>query len=150
LTRSTSFTRRALITTGGATVLGAGAVMLAACSPGGGATQEQAAGQDAGGPAIKAGTTVIALADIPVGGTASAKVDGQQVLLAQPTAGTVVCFSAICTHQGCTVAPAGKEFDCPCHGSQFAAATGDVLAGPAVKPLNKIAVTVSGDSVVTA
>ena len=42
--------------------------------------------------------------------------------------------SAICTHMGCVVRWNSLEacFDCPCHGSQFAAADGSVLNGPAI------------------
>ncbi len=69
------------------------------------------------------------------------------IVVAQPTAGTVVAFSAICTHAGCTVAPAGKEFDCPCHGSRYDAATGAVIQGPAPSPLTKLTATVSGNTV---
>ncbi|MGZ4650530.1 MAG: QcrA and Rieske domain-containing protein [Kineosporiaceae bacterium] len=47
--------------------------------------------------------------------------------MAQPTAGRVVAFSAVCTHQGCRVNPAGPQLDCPCHGSVFDAFTGQVL-----------------------
>jgi Rieske Fe-S protein len=97
---------------------------------------------------MAAGTEVAKLADIPVGGSVSTKIGDAPVLLAQPTAGKVVCFSAICTHQGCVVNAASAEFDCPCHGSRFEAATGKVIQGPAVNPLNPIAVTVSGGSVV--
>jgi Rieske Fe-S protein len=135
------------------TVVGAGALALAACTPSGASTSGSAAGgAGAASSTTKpaSGTEVAKLSDIPVGGTASAKIAGAPVLLAQPTAGTVVCFSAICTHQGCVVAAAAKEFDCPCHGSKFEAATGNVLHGPALTALDKIAVTVSGDSVVTA
>lgn len=157
--RTTS--RRAAIIAGGATVVGAGALMLAACSTGGGSGSAGGAG-GAGGAvggsgasgsgtiSIPAGTAVIKLADIPVGGTAEATVDGHAVVLSQPTAGEVVCFSAICTHQGCTVNAAPKDFECPCHQSRFDSATGAVLGGPAPSPLPKIDVKVAGDSVVTA
>lgn len=45
--------------------------------------------------------------------------------------------------------PDGTKFACPCHGSQFDARTGDVLAGPAPAPLAKVAVRVTGGNVVT-
>ena len=61
--------------------------------------------------------------------------------------GTVVGHTAICTHQGCTVAPAGAELDCPCHGSRYAATTGKVLGGPAPSPLPSVAVTVKDGKV---
>jgi Rieske Fe-S protein len=48
-------------------------------------------------------------------------------------------FSNKCTHAGCRI---NKEIDgklvCPCHGSQFEAATGKVLQGPAGLPLSAI------------
>lgn len=150
--------RRAAIIAGGVTVMGAGALVLAACSTGGASGGAGGSGNTAGGSggsgdgtiSIPAGTAVAKLADIPVGGTAEATVDGHAVVLSQPTAGEVLCFSAICTHQGCVVKAAAKEFDCPCHGSKFALATGEVLGGPAPSPLPKITVKISGDSVVTA
>jgi nitrite reductase/ring-hydroxylating ferredoxin subunit len=124
MTEPSSLTRRALLTAGGAAVVGAGTLVLAACSspaPGG-------AGTGAGtAPKAASGTEVAKLADVPVGGTASAKIGGDPVLLAQPTAGTVVCFSAVCPHLGCFVGAAPTEFDCPCHGSRFNAQTGDAI-----------------------
>ncbi|MBP2161312.1 MULTISPECIES: FAD-dependent oxidoreductase [Asticcacaulis] len=51
-----------------------------------------------------------------------------------------VC-SATCTHAGCVVHWNSFErcWDCPCHGSQFDI-NGQVLQGPAVKPLGKVEV----------
>lgn len=75
--------------------------------------------------------------------------DGSPVIVARPSADQVVCFSAICTHAGCTVAPSGMKLNCPCHGSQFDALTGKVLQGPASRPLPEIDVTVRDGEVVT-
>jgi Rieske Fe-S protein len=61
-----------------------------------------------------------------------------------------VCFSAICTHEGCTVLRSGNRLDCPCHGSVFDALTGAVLNGPAAEPLPRIPVRVTGGKVVLA
>lgn len=46
----------------------------------------------------------------------------------------VYALSKVCTHLGCLVKKSGKTFDCPCHGSQFAA-DGTVVKGPAPQPL---------------
>lgn len=48
--------------------------------------------------------------------------------------------SAICPHMGCQVAwnSAERSWDCPCHGSRFAA-NGEVLHGPATQDLAPIA-----------
>jgi len=100
-------------------------------------------------PSAPAGVTgakpLARLADVPVGGAVSATgPDGGPVIVAQPTAGQVVAFSAICTHKACTVAPAGKQLHCPCHGSVYDAATGKNLSGPAPRPLRPVSVRVAG------
>lgn len=96
-------------------------------------------------------TPIVALADVPVGGAVSAKSpDGGPIVVAQPTAGTAVAFSAICTHQGCTVAPSGSQFKCPCHGSVYKASDGSNVSGPAQRPLAKVDVKVVDGQVVPA
>jgi Rieske Fe-S protein len=138
---STPLTRRSLVQIGGVTVAGAGTLLLAACTTGGGDSGSGSGGSGSGG------TTTVPLSSIPVGGAVSASIGSAPVVVSQPTTGKVVAFSAVCTHQGCTVAPKDKEFDCPCHGSRFDGTTGDVLNGPARDPLKKLTATVSGDTV---
>jgi Rieske Fe-S protein len=50
--------------------------------------------------------------------------------------GVVTAHSAICTHQGCTVGEIGKNLACPCHGSVFNGQSGEVIMGPAQRPLD--------------
>jgi glycine/D-amino acid oxidase-like deaminating enzyme/nitrite reductase/ring-hydroxylating ferredoxin subunit len=52
---------------------------------------------------------------------------------------TLRAFSAVCPHLGCIVQwnPNEKSFDCPCHGSRFAA-DGTVINGPSETDLHKI------------
>ncbi|MFK4728430.1 Rieske (2Fe-2S) protein [Agromyces mediolanus] len=151
----TRLSRRALIALSGT----GGVLALAACATGGPPSGDTGGGTDSPGgsgdggtggssSALAPGSELAKLADVPVGGSVSATVDGEALLLSQPEAGTVMAFSAICTHQQCVVAAAGAEFDCPCHGSRYDAATGQVLQGPALKPLTAIPVAVDGDRVV--
>lgn len=146
--------RRTALALGGTGAIG-GALILAGCAAtdGGSESSTTDGGGDGSatptnGAADAAGEEVAALADIPVGGSIDATIGGEPVLLAQPTEGEVVAYSAICTHQGCVVAAAGSKFECPCHGSIFDAATGDVEVGPALEPLASVAVTVDGDRVI--
>lgn len=96
---------------------------------------------------VPTGTRLAQLTSIPVGGSTAAVLNGNPIILAQPAAGQVVAFSAICTHQGCTVNAGGATLHCPCHGSTFNAFTGANLSGPAPSPLAAISVTVSGGTV---
>ncbi|HEU5266428.1 MAG TPA: Rieske (2Fe-2S) protein [Jatrophihabitans sp.] len=92
---------------------------------------------------------LISLDDIAVGHAASVKLsNGKPAIVTRLTSSSAVCFSAICTHMGCTVAPKANELDCPCHGSRFNLRTGAVLNGPASEPLAKVPVTVADGKVV--
>jgi cytochrome b6-f complex iron-sulfur subunit len=118
---------------------------LTSSGTGSGAPTSLAAGS---GGATSPKAALAKLSDIKVGEAISAKGrNGKDIIITRPTETTVAAYSAICTHQGCTVKPAGKELDCPCHGSVYDL-TGAVLKGPAQRPLNPVKVTLSGDDVV--
>ena len=133
-----NLTRRTLLVAGGAGT----ALALAACAP----------GSTSSGTSAGSGTTtpteVASLADVPVGGAIAVMLNGSEIIVSQPTEGTVVAFSAICTHRGCIVVPEKKGLGCPCHQSLFDTATGAVRQGPATDPLPKVKVTLDGDKVI--
>jgi len=132
--------RGASVAVGGLAVGGA----LAACSEG---TDPEASVDDVA--TSGAGEVVVALADVPVGGAVSAEVAGVAVLVTQPSEGEVHAFSAVCTHQGCTVTPGDGVLECPCHRSVFSLTDAAVQSGPAPEPLGEVAVeVVDGDVVV--
>jgi Rieske Fe-S protein len=152
-------TRRTVLVVGAA---GAGAIALAACSNSGsdkgtsapkaseptGATSSATGATSASNTAEPAGKGLAKLADITVGEAVSAELsDGRPAIVARPTDSTAACFSAKCTHMGCTVKPAGDELHCPCHGSVYDAVSGAVKQGPAPKALAKITVHVSDGAV---
>jgi Rieske Fe-S protein len=84
--------------------------------------------------------------EIPLGG---GKIfDAQVVVVTQPTAGEYKAFSAVCTHMGCIVNQISDgKIECPCHGSEYSVATGDVLRGPAPRPLAAKQIKITGDSI---
>jgi cytochrome b6-f complex iron-sulfur subunit len=137
-----TLTRRTVIIAGLAAAGTAGVAAIAGCS------STKQAGPAASSDSSGGSPPLAKLAGIPVGDSVSARLNGKPIMISQPTAGTVVAFTAICTHLGCTVAPAGKQFHCPCHGSVYDAATGAVISGPAPKPLAAIAVKIDGGDVV--
>lgn len=150
------FSRRRMIA-GSGLAMGSAAI-LAACGAGttpptpppttGAAPEPTGAASSSGGGGAS-GPALAKLSDIPVGQAVSAKdAAGKTIIIAQPTAGQVVAFSATCTHQGCTVAPVAKSLNCPCHGSRFDASTGKVLQGPAKEPLPSVDVHVADGNVV--
>ncbi|WP_246263014.1 QcrA and Rieske domain-containing protein [Arthrobacter mobilis] len=141
--------RRSLL---GATAAAGTAGALASCAPSG--NEGQAGGGSAAPPApVPSGGTPVRVgrvSDVPVGGSASGEASGQKVLIHRPDEETVLAYSAICTHKGCTVAPVQAEFACPCHGSRFSVANGTVLDGPAAEPLPRLAAAIDGEWITVA
>ncbi|WP_081680700.1 ubiquinol-cytochrome c reductase iron-sulfur subunit [Cellulomonas sp. URHD0024] len=139
LDRRTVLARAGLVTMG---VAAAG--VLAAC---GGSSSNTDPGSTSGGGGSGGDGSLAKVSDIPEGGAISATgSDGKPILLTQPSAGTIVALTAICTHQGCTVAPDGKQLKCPCHGSVYDL-SGKNVSGPAPAPLTAIDVHVSNGEV---
>jgi thiosulfate dehydrogenase [quinone] large subunit len=105
-----------------------------------------ASGSGGGQPA---GTAIGPAKDVPVGGAASFTDPrtGDPSIVIQAKAGKFVAFDAVCPHAGCTVGydQTAAVILCPCHGSQFNAATGAVERGPAVTGLTSITIAEGGN-----
>jgi nitrite reductase/ring-hydroxylating ferredoxin subunit len=125
---------------------GAGALALAAC----GSSGPSQSAPPAGGGSSDSSGAITALDSIKVGGSIDGTLDGKPILVSRPSTDSAACFSAICTHMGCTVQAAGAQFHCPCHGSVYDAKTGAVIQGPAPRPLPKIPVRVHKGEIVPA
>ena len=99
----------------------------------------------ASGGSQPAGTAIAAAKDVPVGGSAAFTdpSSGDPSIVIQATAGKFVAFDAVCPHAGCTVGydHSAGQIVCPCHGSQFNAATGAVESGPAAAGLKPITIS---------
>ena len=78
-------------------------------------------------------------AEIEPGQGAVISLDGEHVAVSRSPDGSLAAVSASCTHMGCLVSwnAAESSWDCPCHGSRFAA-DGRVLHGPAVSGLEAV------------
>lgn len=65
--------------------------------------------------------------------------NGQKAGAYKDQGGTCHVVDITCTHMGCETSwnAAERSWDCPCHGSRFSY-DGEVLEGPAVKPLKKL------------
>ena len=120
--------RERFIRLGSALGVGAAVASLAAC--GGGATGGDQGGggsedSRAGGEAQGGGGAAIAKESAVAPGSAVAfKNGGQDAVLVHLESGDFVAYSAVCTHQACTVAYQNGKLACPCHGSAFDPANG--------------------------
>jgi cytochrome b6-f complex iron-sulfur subunit len=156
------------------TALGVGAAsasMLAACGGGGsgsggesGGGSGSGSGGGSGGNAAgstksggsketqaSGGQAIAKASAVAPGSAVEFKDSGQPAVLVHLDSGDFVAYSAVCTHQGCTVAYRGGQLACPCHGSVFDPANGAaVVSGPAGRPLPEVPVEVSGGEVLRA
>ena len=157
--------RERFIRLGTALGVGAAGASLAACggsaSSGGGSGDKESGGGnsgDQGGKSSDKGSqdasssdeaAIAAESDVAPGSAVTFKDAGSPAVLVHLNSGDFVAYSAVCTHQGCTVAYKNGQLACPCHGSVFDPADGAaVVAGPAPKPLAEIPVKVQGGEIV--
>lgn len=121
------------------TAVGGGA--LAGCGP-----KDEGFGDAA---PVRAEDGSVPLADLPENTTTLVNFGGQQpfVAIARGTGEDIRAFSGYCTHNGCALRETEDELDCPCHGSRFDRASGEVLVGPATRSLPEVPVVVEGDRV---
>lgn len=142
----------------GAALTGVAAPVLAACGSDDGTASESAAPESAGAKSESPSATesaeaeagpakaTVPASDVPVGG--GKILVEEKVVVTQPSEGEFMAFSAVCTHQGCTVQSVAEgKITCPCHGSQFSAEDGSVVAGPASTPLESFETSVEGGEV---
>ena len=153
--------RERFIRLGTALGVGAASASLVACgggagSSGGGGSGGGASGGDSGGGSeasspSSGGAAIAGESEVAPGSAVTFEDAGNQAVLVHLQNGDFVAYSAVCTHQGCTVAYKNGQLACPCHGSVFDPARGaEVVAGPAQSPLPEIPVKVEGGEVVKA
>ena len=161
--------RERFIRLGSALGVGAATASLAACGgsgssgAGGGSGSGSGGNQDgsgeskkagsstAGGEAQSGGAAIAQEAEVAPGSAVKFKDGGQDAVLVHLESGDFVAYSAVCTHQACTVAYKNGQLACPCHGSVFDPANGaEVVTGPAQTPLEEIPVEVKGGQVLRA
>jgi Rieske Fe-S protein len=111
-----------------------------------GSSGSGSSGSSGSGGSSSGGTALAKTSEIPEGG---GKIfAAEKVVVTQPASGQFKCFSAICTHLGCTVAEVKDgTIDCPCHGSKYRISDGHVVGGPAPAPLPAKKITVSGGEI---
>jgi len=95
------------------------------------------------GPSTTSGTLLGSASEVPKGQAATFTIpsSGDPGIVIH-TDGAFFAYDAVCPHAGCTVGyyAANDVIVCPCHGSEFAVTTGDVMNGPAPHGLSKLKV----------
>lgn len=111
----------------------------------GGETADAAGSGETTATEVQGGTAIAQEADVAPGSAIefTDTESGQPAVLVHLQDGDFVAYSAVCTHQGCTVAYQDGNLACPCHGSVFdPTADGAVVSPPANRPLPGIPVEV--------
>lgn len=93
----------------------------------------------------------IPVADLPPAGSAMMFRFGvKPTMLIHHADGSLSCFSAVCTHLGCTVQfqPDAGRIYCACHGGVYDMHTGANVAGPPPKPLTVFNVETHDEQIV--
>jgi Rieske Fe-S protein len=157
--------RERFIRLGSALGVGAAVASLAACGGSGSSGDSGSSGgkQDDSGESKKAGSSatggeaqsggaaIARESEVAPGSAVEFKDGGQDAVLVHLESGDFAAYSAVCTHQGCTVAYQKGQLACPCHGSVFDPANGaEVVTGPAQSPLPEIPIEVKGGQVLRA
>ena len=137
----------------GCAAVGAGGPLLGLLSACGG----DAGGTDDAGPtADDAGSDAAPAADglltegLEPGEALPFDADSEPAVLVRLANGDYVAYSAVCTHQGCTVRYDGDDglLRCPCHASAFDPAAGaEPTSGPAQVALAPLEVVAGDDGV---
>ena len=136
----------------------AGASVVAACGGGesGGGGGETSSGETSSGGSGSTGSggssgAIAQASDVPTSSAKEFTNDGQPAVLVHLESGDFAAYSAVCTHQQCTVAYQDGQLACPCHGSVFDPSDGGaVMNGPAQEPLPEIPVQVQNGQVTKA
>jgi Rieske Fe-S protein len=137
-------TRRSAVRGALVAAVGAVAGYVTVRTSGAGGDRGRTTAANAYGPTSgSAGDALASVDRVPTGG--GVVVDG--IVLIRSAGRDVHAFSAVCTHQGCTVGVSGAAIACPCHGSRFDLDTGNVTRGPATRPLPSVAVVVRNGEV---
>lgn len=100
------------------------------------------------GACSSAGVSPVQVGDIAAGNVAELPIGSLNVVESSPVCigrdlGGIYAMTLTCTHAGCDIGQSGtvspRGLFCACHGSQFDA-NGNVVAGPARRPLDHFAV----------
>lgn len=94
------------------------------------------------------GSLLVATGDVSEKGEAFLQARGMErpVYLRRSESGWTAVLAS-CTHRGCQPEPVGDRLVCPCHGSEFGFG-GEVLAGPADRPLPRYDVIEEDDRLI--